>query len=131
MCIPYVKDTQLNLLLLTKEGYTIAKWKLNILKQFAFRITRFIDFPINLATLPTPSQVESCNISLWYLFWILNLCLWIYVYSLLIVGCLIGWEGYNNQNRLNTQQIHELHSIVLKAEVCRISFYFLSDYQTE
>ena len=39
-------------------------------------------------------------------------------HSVLIVGCLIGWEGYNNQNRLNTQQIHELHSIVLKAEVC-------------
>jgi len=38
------------------------------------------------------------------------------VFGVLIVGCLFGWEGYNNQNRLNTQQIHELHSIVLKAE---------------
>lgn len=39
-------------------------------------------------------------------------------FGVLIVGCLIGWEGYNNQSQLNTNQIHELHSYVLKAENC-------------
>jgi len=39
-------------------------------------------------------------------------------FGVLIVGCLIGWEGYHNQSRQNTKQMHELHAIVIKAENC-------------